>query len=351
MVRHPKVRKIGSGMMLISASFLLCLNLYGSLHTLRNPTLYEERNTLFQSDITLTPGELSDCCRRLADEPDSLYVKRVCKTVNKGIAHYWIRTESDPYHLDVPFWENYLLASYLSLWPPEVGYEFIDPAKALERGIGLCSQHVMAAVGILTANDIAAKPILLSGHMVAEVRGDDGSWYVIDPDFDVVMPTDLQSIQGNVAAVIPYYESARLNPDSAKPAAKAARLADVFGSEGNVIYESVADCWGEEAVLLEQVCYFLKWSIPAGIYVVLAIAAIRSKGRNSIHRRRPSPPMPCRSSDSDIQRSLSVRPRTPIKIVTVERQGVEHVSPLAYTQLNHEAEREVQWGRSRFAGD
>ena len=60
------------------------------------------------------------------------------------IAHYWRDEGINKYYLRIPFWENYLLyiASYID--PEEyLKYEFYDYRRAIERGVGLCSQQAI----------------------------------------------------------------------------------------------------------------------------------------------------------------------------------------------------------------
>lgn len=261
----------------IAALALVGLNVYGCLRSLRSPYLYTGNDTIFRDDVILSYEEVLNQCERRPEESDDVLVRRVCEAIHDGMAHLWKSSDGDTHHLKVPIWENYLLAGYLWMNPPAAGYEYLDHEKAIERGIGLCSQHVIAAIGALSSNGITARPIHLQGHIVVLVERTDNSQYVIDPDFGVVLPYDLEAIERNPELVVPFYLTARLNPDSLSVEEQAMRMVRVYQSDGNIVYTSIADCWGWEAWLLEKVTYFAKWGLPLGLLGLLSIVAIRKR--------------------------------------------------------------------------
>lgn len=266
----------------IAAMALLGLNVYGCLRSLRSSYLWTEHNTIFENDVILSYEEVLDRCERRPEEPDDVFVGRVCEAIHDGMAHIWMSSKGDTHHLQVPIWENYLLAGYLWVRPPNVGYEYLDHRKALERGIGLCSQHVIAATGVLSSNGITARPVHLHGHMVALIERADGSHYIIDPDFGVVLPFDLETVERNPELVVPYYMTAHLNPDSLSVEDQARRMVKVYRKDGNVVYASIADCWGWEALLLEKGTYFAKWTLPLGLMVLAGFVVMRNRERTVI---------------------------------------------------------------------
>lgn len=113
------------------------------------------------------------------DESNEEYIVKLNNAINKGIAHYWADEGILKYNIRIPIYENYLLflASYTS---PRLfrKYEYCNYRKAVERGIGLCSQHAIIISKILEENGINSKIIGLSGHVVtmAQIHKENNSW-------------------------------------------------------------------------------------------------------------------------------------------------------------------------------
>ena len=84
-------------------------------------------------------------------------------------------------------------------------YEYANYKKALERRMGLCSQRANIVVGILSENKINANIIGLNGHVVLRAEDENGKWYVLDPDYGVVIPYDIYEIQNNLGLLKEYY--------------------------------------------------------------------------------------------------------------------------------------------------
>jgi hypothetical protein len=187
---------------------LLVVNISGFFFSLRNPAIYEEPKTFFKNDITLSVDETYDKIARKKDESDKDYIFRLNKVIYNGLAFYWDDEGIEKYHLRIPFWENWLLylASFIR---PDIyrKYEYANYMKAIERGVGLCSQHALIMTGILEDEGIPAKIIGMGGHVVLSAKVHDNSWYVIDPDFGVIIPYDISEIEKNPQLTRPYYEN------------------------------------------------------------------------------------------------------------------------------------------------
>ena len=170
---------------------LLNLNIFGLLISLRNTDIYTETEVLFKDDITLSRKEVKNGIIRKANESDKEYVYRINKIINKGTAHYWKNEGIKKYNLRVPIWENYLL--HFNYFNKK--YEYSNYKKAIERGVGLCSQQAIIVTGILNDNGINAQIIGLSGHVVLRTEVENNIWYIVDPDYGIIIPYDIFEIE------------------------------------------------------------------------------------------------------------------------------------------------------------
>ncbi len=117
---------------------LFIINIIGLFISLRNESIYQEK-----SGIHLTEKELYHSINKTVMDKKE-YITNLNEAVNQGIAHYWRDAGINKYNLRIPFYENYLLfiASYLD--PEEyLKYEFYDYRRAIERGVGSCSQQAI----------------------------------------------------------------------------------------------------------------------------------------------------------------------------------------------------------------
>ncbi len=206
----------GRTLLVFTGLVLLLINCVGFFVPLRHPDIYTEQYNNFEGDITLTEAQFYNAIapHRLSGVSDADYVTTVNQTVQQGIAHYWHPEERGLYKYghQVPLHENYLLflAGYIN---PDVygAYEFCDYRKAIERGVGLCSQHAMVVVQLLRSQDIPAYIVgLAEAHVVAtaQVEPESNTWWVIDPDYGVVIPYSIHAISEKPALVQPYYQQA-----------------------------------------------------------------------------------------------------------------------------------------------
>ncbi|MCP4582949.1 MAG: hypothetical protein GY839_15170 [candidate division Zixibacteria bacterium] len=259
------IEKIFVNILAAGGLFILVLCFYGCLKSLRNPSIYFENKCLFEDDITMDYNEAIDNCKKENWESTENYVSRVCKLVSNSMAHYWDYNIEDKYfQRNIPFWENYVMRLAHLFIPPNQGrgYEFINYKKAIERGFGLCSQHCLAAIDILKSAKIEARLVTLQRHIVVTVQHDDNSWYIIDPDFGVIIPFDLDTIQTNTDLVIPYYLKADFVPVRDTKEYYASRVSKYYNRTGNTIHSDISGYCGRKTVWLQKGSYILKWIIP-----------------------------------------------------------------------------------------
>ncbi len=249
----------------IFGTFLLLICVFGQFKSLRNPSILFDNKCLFKNDIIIDYGRAISKCIKLEQESNEDYVKRISKLVFNSMAHYWNDdTEDNYYQRRIPLWENYIMYIAHLLFPPNdgMGYELVDYKKALERGFGLCSQHSLAAIDILKSSNIEARLVCLQGHIVVTVLSDDLSWYIIDPDFGIVIPFDLETIQNNIDLVIPYYINGEFTPASNTKEYYAKRISKYYDRSGNIILPDISCYCGRKDIWLQKGSYALKWFFP-----------------------------------------------------------------------------------------
>jgi hypothetical protein len=251
----------------------LIINIAGIFISLRNESIYQEK-----AGINLTETELYQRINKTVNNRKK-YITNLNEAVHKGIAHYWRDAGINKYNLRIPFWENYLLfiASYLD--PEEyLKYEFYDYSRAIERGVGLCSQQAIIVSEILLEKGIPSFIIGLSGHVVlrAQVDADRDEWWVLDPDYGVVIPRDIDIIEKNPKIIRSFYAQAGYKPKTI------ASLGKIYEkTEGYVVRsEPGAKGYRIKRYRAEHILYFLKWLIPC-IFVFTSILLFIKKRRKT----------------------------------------------------------------------
>lgn len=148
---------------------LLSLNLAGIASGLRSPELAGDPRVRVPDPLTVGPEEFQNRSRRQAGESERAFVERATLLVDDSIAQWWGDAKAiDTYAMRVPLRENFVLWS-LSWAAPRVyrEYEFCNARKAVERGLGLCSQASIVLVTTLRKNGVdasSAPPTRSSGH-------------------------------------------------------------------------------------------------------------------------------------------------------------------------------------------
>jgi len=252
---------------------LLAINVYGLFKSLRNPAIYDEEKTLHNrlGDITIKYPDIEKDFARHANESEKDFAIRMNTVVNKGMCHYWKDDGVAKYNLRVPVYENYLLYAAAYIDPKEYSkYEFSDYKKDLERGVGLCSTHSIVLKGILNKNGIDASLWDIAGHVVLRTKVSENEWYMLDPDFGVVVPYDTAAIQENPELVRPAYANmAALYYPDAKDPYTTDHVVKIYGKEGNHIY--TVDNW------FEYFSYVAIWIIPVLLMLPYTITLFKGK--------------------------------------------------------------------------
>jgi hypothetical protein len=251
---------------------LFIVNIVGLFISLRNETIYQEK-----AGINLTEKELYQRINEAITDKKN-YITHLNEAVHQGIAHYWRDAGINKYNLRIPFYENYLLfiASYLD--PEEyLKYEFYDYRRAIERGVGLCSQQAIIVSEILLKKNIPSFIIGLSGHVVlrAQVDANRDEWWVLDPDYGVVIPHDIDIIANNPKIIRSFYAKAGYKLKTINS------LGKIYEEkEGYVVRsEQGAKGYRIKRFRAERIFYLLKWIIPC-IFVIASILLFFNRRRN-----------------------------------------------------------------------
>jgi len=230
------------------------LNIVGLFKSLRNPELYTEKNTGRLNDVTVKLEDAKREVKRKPDETDKEFAIRINYLISKSMSHYWRIEGLKKYNLQVPVWENYLLA-LISSFQKDKRYEFVNYKKDLERGVGLCSTHSIVVKGILLNNGIDAQLWDIAGHVVVRARVSEKEWYILDPDFGLVVPFDILDIEANPEIVrSAYAEMASLYKPEYNDPYTTDHVIEIYGKDGNHIY-TYNSLW-------ENLSYIAIWVIP-----------------------------------------------------------------------------------------
>ena len=252
------------GCIVVAALALFLLNLSTWWSPLRAPDL-EACEGYFLQDVTLSHTEALAEIGRRPGEGDLEYTRRMVRVVGQSLAHIWTgdhyRGEGvERFHARLPLNENWLLYLYAGGEP----YEFADPLRTLERGIGLCSQHALCLAGLLEREGIEVSLVGLSGHVLTQVEVE-GRAYLCDPDFKVIVPHGLEEVGKNPELVRPFYA-----PVFASEVASDAKfglddMVETFGAEGNSLRGGVSHYLGSRRVKIERYSYWAIWALPSAL--------------------------------------------------------------------------------------
>ena len=247
------------------------MNVAGLFIPLRNPAIYNETNTCFPKDITLTEKDLWKIIRNSEGLPLKEALPLLADGINKGMACYWIREGAEKYNIRVPAYENYLLYIASKIRPTNyLMFRFCDYRKAIQRGVGYCDQHCIILVELMRERGVKASLVELSGHVIATVEVEPGKWWLVDPEFGIVIQHPLDEVEKNGSRMRdPYLEKGY-------PVTEVDRLMQIYGPDGNRIAGSVPAYFRSRKCLVEKTAYWLKWIIPTACIILFLALPRRS---------------------------------------------------------------------------
>jgi hypothetical protein len=237
--------------------FLLFINAIGLTTGVRSSELVNETATYFVDDLSLSEGEFYDRLATLDANDRSAYLVALTKLVSQSVLHYWQPEGMDRYNIRLPWSENYLLRAWSYIDPKFFAmYEFQDYRRALARGIGLCSQHAIIEAGILQEVGISARLVELHGHVVLTAEVDEGQWWVLDPDYGLVIPMSLDAAEEHATEVAQRYGEAGFSDYDVD------KVEEWFATRDNIVYDGGAQTYMPAIWLAEQMSYVVKWLLP-----------------------------------------------------------------------------------------
>lgn len=246
------------------------LNIIGMFDTIRSSSLYKETATYFVDDLRLSESDFYEQLEQLDPTNRPEYVTKLSKLVSESVLHYWQPEHSAEYNIRLPWSENFILRA-LSYVDPKffAMYEFQDHHRALARGVGLCSQHAIITAGFLAEKGIPAKLIELQGHVILTAEVDEGQWWLVDPDYGVVVPFSLDDAEEHAKDAAAVYEAAGFSDYDVD------KVEDFFKTKDNVVYDGGAETYQPKLWFIEMTSYWLKWLIPTMLMLPVFFARDR----------------------------------------------------------------------------
>ena len=258
------------------SALLLAANVVGLNQPLRSVDVdgYRDFANVATLDAPTALRRLDDLGKRQSSKAE--FVTEATRLMHAAIAHISPRDVEangyDHYRMRVPVTENWLLYG-LSFLKPDTyrDYEFCSYRRAVERGTGRCGQQSLALVSYLDTHGIETGFVALGGHAIATARVDDGSWYLLDPDYGGVIPYSIETAERDPAAVLDHYWS---------DAATVNRIDVVYAPDNEVRYGG-PDTRYARACPIERAAYALKWPLPLAGLLAASLALLLTR-RNTV---------------------------------------------------------------------
>lgn len=244
--------------LLLFAFFLFMLNLIGVFASMRNSEV-ADRIWRFEQVLSIIK-------QPAPTREERLYV--LTESIHYGMLNNWDNNNIEKYNLRVPIYENYIL--FFQRWNLKPGYhrkyEFVDYKKALERGVGLCSQQSVILFDILQRENIPAKIFGLQGHVMVTAQSKQDTWWVLDPDYGVIIQHDLAELINNPELIRPYYVQKGCDVSTIDV------LVKIFSKGEITFYGTLAAYFDSKLIENEKRSYIMIWVYP----VLLALPYIYS---------------------------------------------------------------------------
>lgn len=150
-----------------------------------------------------------------------------------------------------------------------------NPERIVSGGQAICSEAAAVVNEIARVNNLDARLIALSGHVVAEVLTEEG-WQIADPDYGVVYSVGLQALEARTMTADITQKLSRKGFNKVT----IAQYIEFFGtSEDNVVLD-VGAASSPRLYAFENLSELLKWMIP-GILFLLTLVMLRRQMRNA----------------------------------------------------------------------
>lgn len=262
--------KIFKIVLFASALILLLISITGLFKSMRNPDIYTEEDTGRLNDITIRYEDTFKEIERKENESDKAFALRMNEVVNRSMSHYFKEKGKEKYNLRVPIWENYMLFA-INATKEDNRYEFRNYKKGFERGVGLCSSHSIVLRGILRDNGIKADLWDLTRHVVVRAKVSENEWYILDPDYGICVPHDMDEINADPEITRASYANmaSQYKPEYDDPYTTDI-IVDIYGIEGKRIYDYDSR--------LENFSYVAIWILPLLLMLPFGLGIMLKKG-------------------------------------------------------------------------
>jgi hypothetical protein len=240
---------------------LIFINFAGFFISLRSPEVYQipiqnGSDTIRIMDENKVIDIIDNTC-----VTNEQYVINVNNAIHRGMASYLYTPDApDTYHLRIPIYENYILFLSSYITPPYFdqsyfqNYEFlVNWGKAIERGVGYCSQQSIVVHDILKdKKNIQSDVIGLGDHVIVSVlvKPEKNEWWVLDPSYGVVIQQSLQEIHNDPHLIWNDYHNAGYTNATIE------KLENSFQSPYGYYLSPLFYSYYEE------ISYYLIWIIP-----------------------------------------------------------------------------------------
>lgn len=253
--------------------FLLLINLMGVAAIPMRHSSILSSGTLQNRTVSLSPKEFL----KIAETPFTSrqeYLRQVTDALHRTISNH----NNTNRVFQVSLLDNYILFLWGFLYPEYTTYEYCDVRKALTRGIGLCSQQSTVLGQMLIKSDIEVKGIQLEGHIVLSAKADpiNNIWWILDPDYGVIVPHGLDAIEQQPEIVRSYYEERGYDRTTVDT------LVNIYQAEGNGSTPIPKDFY-VSSCLKERTIYLWKWLIPFGLLLPWMLGFLFRKLKERSH--------------------------------------------------------------------
>ena len=181
-------------------------------------------------------------------------VEELVDKINQNIIHY-----KKPPPNSCPFYENYILFLFSFLpFTHFKDYEFYNIKRIANAGQGFCSQQSILLLLCLRKKNIRAKIVGFKGHVIVFAKINNKN-FLLDPDYGVCTKCKIEDLKSNLKAVIDSYLKKKIEKK------KIFLLKKIYSGT----YEIIPNRIISRNVIVEELCYVLKWIIPFIIFYFL----------------------------------------------------------------------------------
>lgn len=247
-------RKFFSSFLVLAGIVLLLLNIYSFFYVI--PRNANANKTPSAQDVIAALDKLNVPTTGDYEQ----YYKEVTDLFYKGIKHAWYEDDKTLGPNFFYNWSLFLFSDLIQYIPGESHnlnvfkyifeyFEYPNYKDAVERGVGLCSQHAIAVADYLNQRGVDTKVVGLNGHVINEVVSPDEEISIIDADYNVSMGFPVQYAKDNPAVVEEYYINAGASQK------EASRVAQIYKNSIYRIYPY------KLRSLVVTSCFFINWLV------------------------------------------------------------------------------------------